>query len=115
MVTRCAKLYTVLGLPSPRERTMTSEVRNSNSGMQRTRRNTMKVGAILAFAAVGSVSKTDPASANCGNDTPVGKRCSSNCFLKGTMIRTANGERKIEDLVVGDMLPTMFGGLRPIQ
>jgi hypothetical protein len=41
--------------------------------------------------------------------------CTSNCFLKGTRIRTAEGERKIEDLAIGDLLPTMFGGLRPIQ
>jgi hypothetical protein len=25
------------------------------------------------------------------------------------------GERKIEDLAIGDLLPTMFGGLRPLQ
>ena len=41
--------------------------------------------------------------------------CNSNCFLKGTKIRTAEGERKIEDLKIGDLLPTMFGGLRPVQ
>ena len=91
-----------------------------NPGAQRTRRNTMKMGAILAFAALGSVSKTDPASANCGNNGKlVGNGCESgggqNCFLKGTTIRTVSGDRKIEDLAIGDMLPTMFGGLRPIQ
>jgi len=31
------------------------------------------------------------------------------------MIRTSEGERKIEDLVVGDLLPTVFGEMRPIQ
>ena len=47
-----------------------------NLGAQRTRRNTMKMGAILAFAALGSVSKTDPASANCGkNGKLVGNGC----------------------------------------
>ena len=91
-----------------------------NLGAQRTRRNTMKMGAILAFAALGSVSKTDPASANCGNNgKPVGNGCAkgnaTNCFLKGTTIRTVSGARKIEDLAVGDLLPTMFGGLRPVQ
>ncbi len=98
---------------------MTSELENSFSRMQRTRRNTMKMGAILAFAALGSISRTEPASANCGNDKPVGNGCSNgkgaNCFLKGTMIRTVSGDRKIEDLAVGDLLPTMFGGLRPVQ
>jgi hypothetical protein len=37
------------------------------------------------------------------------------CFLKGTRIRTADRDRKIEDLAVGDMLPGFFGGIRPIQ
>ncbi len=40
---------------------------------------------------------------------------SSNCFLRGTKIRTAEGEREIENLAIGDLLPTMFGGLRPVQ
>ena len=91
----------------------------TSEATQRTRRNTVKMGAILAFAALGSVSKTGPASANCGNDKPVGNGCDkgnvTNCFLKGTTIKTVSGDRKIEDLVVGDVLPTMFGGLRPVQ
>jgi len=37
------------------------------------------------------------------------------CFLKGTKIQTVRGERKIEHLAIGDLLPTVFGGLRPIQ
>ena len=37
------------------------------------------------------------------------------CFLRGTTIRTAQGDRRIEDLAVGDLLPTVFGGTRPIQ
>jgi hypothetical protein len=104
---------------------MMSELENSNSGVQRTRRNIMKMGAILVPAALGKVS---PAAAGelcilgvcisippwIGGGRPpsggVGK-----CFLKGTKIRTAEGERKIEDLAIGDLLPTMFGGLRSIQ
>ena len=35
--------------------------------------------------------------------------------IEGHQIRTAEGERKIEDLAIGDLLPTMFGGLRPVQ
>jgi len=31
------------------------------------------------------------------------------------MIRTADGDRKIEDLTAGDLLPGFFGGIRPIQ
>jgi hypothetical protein len=38
-----------------------------------------------------------------------------NCFLKGTKVRTVDGERAVETLSSGDMLPTEFGGARPIQ
>src|SRR3974390_141217 len=37
------------------------------------------------------------------------------CFLKGTKIETVAGERRVEDLVVGDLLLTVFGGTREIQ
>ena len=91
-----------------------------NLGTRRTRRNIVKMGAILTVAAVASSVETDPASANCGkNGKPVGKGCESgsgqNCFLKGTAIRTISGDRKIEDLRIGDLVPTMFGGVRPVQ
>jgi hypothetical protein len=38
-----------------------------------------------------------------------------NCFLKGTKIRTIAGERKVEELAIGDLLPTPCDGIRPIQ
>lgn len=44
-----------------------------------------------------------------------GSASAGNCFLRGTRISTANGERRIEELAVGDLLPTMFGGMRAIQ
>jgi hypothetical protein len=37
------------------------------------------------------------------------------CFQRGTKISTATGERRIEDLAIGDLVPTVFGGTRPIQ
>lgn len=66
-----------------------------------------------------NLSKPKPAAANCGNDKPVGqgKGCEGDpeCFSKGTTIRTAGGDKKVEDLITGDLLPTVFGGVCPIQ
>ena len=70
----------------------------------RTRRNIMRMGAIF-----GSVVLARTAAMACPPALCIG------CFLKGTKIQTAEGERKIEDLAIGDLLPTMFGGLRPVQ
>ena len=49
----------------------------------------------------------------CRQTSPV--RPNVRCFLRGTTIRTADGDKKIEDLAIGDLLPTVFGGIRPIQ
>jgi hypothetical protein len=95
---------------------MTSELENIKAGTQRTRRNIMKMGAILGSVVLAKVS---PAAAGSPDhpdhpDHPGGQG-GGNCFLRGTKIRTAEGECKIEDLAIGDLLPTMFGGLRPVQ
>src|SRR5271157_4425736 len=86
---------------------MTNDQENLSSGAQRTRRNIMKMGVILAPMALARI----PSALAVPCATAVG----CNCFLKGTKIRTAEGERKIEDLAIGDLLPTMFGGLRPVR
>ena len=39
----------------------------------------------------------------------------SHCFLKGTQILTAEGERPIEDLQIGEMVLTVSGGAKPIK
>jgi hypothetical protein len=110
---------------------MPTESENSNPVTQRTRRNIMKMGAIAVPATLATVHAasasqgpictilgffgipcpTTPGNGN-GNGNGGGK---GNCFLKGTKILTAEGERNIEDLAVGDLMPTMFGGLRPVQ
>jgi Hint domain len=106
MMTSCAKGYNRFGLPKPWGSIMSNELENGNSGTQRTRRNIMKIGAILASSAV--------ARANSARAEPT-PAAVVHCFLKGTKIRTAEGERKVEDLAIGDLLPTMFGRLRPIK
>ena len=68
---------------------------------QHTRRNIVKMGAILGSAVL----------ANCDGDDGSDHQC----FLKGTKIQTVLGQRRVEDLAIGDRLPTVFGGMRPIQ
>ena len=85
-----------------------------NLGAQRTRRNIMKMGAIVVPAMLASVKSAQATPTGCSSVTAALGRC-GNCFLKGTKIETAEGERRIEDLAIGDLLPTMFGGLRPVQ
>jgi Hint domain len=82
---------------------LTAEVEDSGQTSRRTRRNMMRMGVIF-----GSVVLAKTVASAC---PPF--QCT--CFLKGTKIETADGERPVEDLKVGDLLPTMFGGLRPIQ
>jgi Hint domain len=107
---------------------MTSELENSDAGTQRTRRNIMKMGAIAVPATLATVHSAAALELCLGRrciDIPIfpigggngggGNGGGGNCFLRGTSILTAEGERKIEDLEVGDLLPTTFGGLRPIQ
>jgi hypothetical protein len=78
--------------------------------MQGSRRHLMKMGAIAASAMVAVAMKTTRADA-----LPCATAAGCHCFLKGTTIQTADGDRKVEDLAVGDLLPTFFGGIRPIR
>ena len=102
-----------------------SDLERSSLRVERTRRNIMKMGAILVpatLAKVGSAAalarppRDQGSQGNQGDwGNQGGQRGGGNCFLKGTKIQTAEGERKVEDLAIGDLLPTMFGGLRPVQ
>ena len=71
--------------------------------VQCARRNVLKIGSIGLAALLARVMKPESALAV------------AVCFLKGTRIRAADGNRKVEDLAIGDLLPTVFGELRPIQ
>jgi hypothetical protein len=66
-------------------------------------RNVLAIGAIAAFATIARIN-IKPAAAS-----------TLPCFLRGTKIQTVAGERKVEDLAIGDLLPTVFEGERPIQ
>lgn len=79
-----------------------------NSREHRTRRNIVKVGAILGAVALAKVGRARAAA-------PLVFRGPLSCLLRGTNVRTAAGDRKVEDLSIGDLLQTEFSGVRPIQ
>jgi hypothetical protein len=84
--------------------------------VERSRRNIVKIGAILTSAIVAALVTTrSRAAAGQGGNNQGGNNQGGNCLLRGTKIRTANGDRKVEELMIGDLLPTIFGGMRPIQ
>jgi hypothetical protein len=68
--------------------------------------NAKAIGGLAVAAVVATVLK--PMRANATIRPP-------QCFLKGTKILTVAGERNVEDLVAGELLPTAFGGARPIK
>jgi hypothetical protein len=39
----------------------------------------------------------------------------ANCILRGTIIRTPDGEREISDLRIGDLVVTYLGVIKPIK
>jgi hypothetical protein len=98
----------------------------SLTGLQRSRRNLIRVGVITGAAVLASL--TTPRVAAAGNGqggngqggngqggNGQGGNGQGSCFLKGTNIRTAAGDRKVEDLSPGDLMPTMFGGTCPMR
>ena len=73
------------------------------------RRHLLKAAGVIIGALGASRSKD----AMAGNGNPCGKwGC---CFLRGTLIRDADGYRPIETLAVGDFLPTQFSGMAAIR
>jgi hypothetical protein len=102
-----------------------SDLKTVPTGIRRSRRNLMKMGAIAGSALLASL--TTPRLASAGNGNGQGGNGQGGngqggngqgygqCFLKGTNIRSAEGDRRVEDLSLGDLLPTVFGGICPIQ
>jgi len=89
---------------------MSSETRGLNVKAERNRRNVLKMGAIF-----GSVALTGVESARGQSVSTVSPVAAHHCLLRGTRVLTAKGDCKVEDLAIGDLVPTMFGGVQPIQ
>jgi hypothetical protein len=96
---------------------MSNDRQDLNAKAKRTRRNVIRMGAIGASTIV-TLASTERGVANPNNNNNNnggwGQNV-ANCLLRGTTIRTARGTRKIEELAIGDLLPTISGGTRPIQ
>ncbi|AGK56890.1 hypothetical protein HYPDE_26038 [Hyphomicrobium denitrificans 1NES1] len=85
--------------------------------LKRTRRNVMAMAGIAAGALVASSLAAGKAAASGGKRSFSLWDCDEGvaCFLIGTKILTAGGERAVEDLHVGDRLPTASGRMREIK
>ena len=105
--------YNVCGLSNRWGSMVAGDLEDFSVRAQRTRRNIVKMGSILAPAVLASAVLSRAKRARAA--TPAVAVARISCFLKGTKIWTAEGDRNVEDLAIGDMLPTMFGGLRPVQ
>ncbi len=88
---------------------MTGDLEKMSVRAECTRRNMVKLGAIAASAVVSAFASVKSGAAA---PSPVAV---PHCFLRGTTVLTAEGARGIEELAIGDLLPTVFGGVRPIQ
>src|SRR5579863_8440358 len=104
------KAHNAGGLSEREGIAMTVDLEHSGSGVQRTRRNIMKMGVILASSAAARANSAHAVNLSVVCNTPAARHFACNCFLKGTRIETAEGERRVEDLALSDEPPTMFGG-----
>jgi hypothetical protein len=72
--------------------------------VRRTRRNVIAMGKLVAAGAFGLALTSRDADA--ASTKP--------CFLRGTRIRTVDGDRKIEDIRIGDLVVTKSGAAKPV-
>src|ERR1700761_9237037 len=81
------------------------EESNKTDEIEHSRRNLTKAALVGVGAFLALLAKPNAASA----------AKAPTCFLKGTKIRTLVGDRKVETLAIGDLLPTASGVTRPIR
>jgi hypothetical protein len=80
---------------------------NVSAAIRRTRRNVIAMGKLLGVAVFGIALSPGGADAATSGGKP--------CFLKGTRIRVVGGEKKIEDIRIGDMVVTRSGQAKPVR
>lgn len=75
---------------------------------------TKSMAAAALLAAMVPPARADPKGNAYGywrNHDPAG----ANCFLQGTRIRTADGEKGVEDIRIGDLVETLRGEALPVK
>jgi Hint domain len=86
------------------------ETPSVSTAIRRTRRNVIAMGKLVGPAVLAiALSRRGAEAAMSGGSG------SKPCFLKGTRIRVAEGEQKIEDLRIGDLVVTKSGAAKPVR
>jgi Hint domain len=81
------------------------ETPRASTAVRRTRRNVIAMGKLLGLGALGVALTARGAGAATGKP----------CFLRGTRIRTVDGDKKIEDIRIGDLVVTRSGATKPVR